>query len=289
MARRSRALEDLLDFASRQSWPVGVVLGVVSFFALHTLATLVPATSNPGINGIVGETVVLTLIGTIARVLQFIVPPAFLIGAMASIYRRSQAITLFDDARIGGARAVDAMSWPKFERLLGEAFRRLGYDVNETGGHGSDGGIDLVVAKNDKRFLVQCKQWRARKVDVTVIRELYGVIASEGAAGGFVVTSGRFTQEARRFAQNCRVELIDGETLAQLIQEVGGTRREGLLVARVGEAQLRAMPHSVLTSKSCPECGSPMKERVAKRGRFAGQAFYGCSRYPACHATLPLS
>ncbi|MCU7283266.1 topoisomerase DNA-binding C4 zinc finger domain-containing protein [Pseudomonas peradeniyensis] len=32
----------------------------------------------------------------------------------------------------------------------------------------------------------------------------------------------------------------------------------------------------------CPNCGSSMVQRVAKRGRHAGKSFYGCSKYPRC-------
>lgn len=32
----------------------------------------------------------------------------------------------------------------------------------------------------------------------------------------------------------------------------------------------------------CPNCGSRMVQRVAKRGRHAGKPFYGCSTYPRC-------
>ncbi|MGI9175893.1 MAG: topoisomerase DNA-binding C4 zinc finger domain-containing protein [Rhodothermales bacterium] len=32
----------------------------------------------------------------------------------------------------------------------------------------------------------------------------------------------------------------------------------------------------------CPDCGSLMKLRVARRGYYAGKKFWGCSRYPAC-------
>ena len=46
--------------------------------------------------------------------------------------------------------------------------------MEETGGQGADGGIDLVLRKGSERFLVQCKQWRAYKVGVNVVRELYG-------------------------------------------------------------------------------------------------------------------
>ncbi len=34
--------------------------------------------------------------------------------------------------------------------------------------------------------------------------------------------------------------------------------------------------------KICPECGSPMIKRIARRGQYAGNTFWGCSRYPKC-------
>jgi len=40
---------------------------------------------------------------------------------------------------------------------------------------GADGGIDLRLKKDGERFLVQCKHWRAQRVPVEVVRELYGV------------------------------------------------------------------------------------------------------------------
>lgn len=40
-----------------------------------------------------------------------------------------------------------------------------------------------------------------------------------------------------------------------------------------------------MPEKTCPDCGSPMKVRTARRGRNAGGRFYGCTRYPACKGT----
>lgn len=74
--------------------------------------------------------------------------------------------------------------------LIGEFFRQQGYSVTETGGKGPDGGVDLELRKDGELHLVQCKQWQALKVSVKVVRELYGVMAAQGAAGGYVVTSG---------------------------------------------------------------------------------------------------
>ena len=117
--------------------------------------------------------------------------------------RRARQNLVTDVARSKATDALDGMSWREFEMLVGEGFRLQGYQVVETGGGGADGGVDLVLTKTGKnggeKFLVQCKQWRAFKVGVDVVRELYGVMAARGATGGFVVTSGRFTDEAVSF------------------------------------------------------------------------------------------
>jgi restriction endonuclease Mrr len=48
-----------------------------------------------------------------------------------------------------------------------------------------------------------------------------GVVVSEKANRGIVVTSGRFTQDARAFArQNLQIKLLDGLELAELIRGV---------------------------------------------------------------------
>lgn len=39
----------------------------------------------------------------------------------------------------------------------------------------------------------------------------------------------------------------------------------------------------------CPQCGNPMKQRIAERGPNAGSPFWGCSKYPSCKATLPFN
>jgi restriction system protein len=47
-----------------------------------------------------------------------------------------------------GIDSIRALSWKEFELLIGEAYRRQGYQVIETGGGGAGGGIDLRL-KND--------------------------------------------------------------------------------------------------------------------------------------------
>ncbi|NLO90597.1 MAG: restriction endonuclease, partial [Elusimicrobia bacterium] len=73
--------------------------------------------------------------------------------------------------------AIQAMSWQDFEVLISEYYKRLGYAVEETGGGGPDGGVDLILRRDGEKTLVQCKHWKAYRIGVSVVRELYGVMA----------------------------------------------------------------------------------------------------------------
>ena len=44
-----------------------------------------------------------------------------------------------------------------------------------------------------------------------------------------------------------------------------------------------------MDAANCPVCNSAMKLRTAKKGRNAGNQFWGCSRFPDCKATWPAS
>jgi hypothetical protein len=39
----------------------------------------------------------------------------------------------------------------------------------------------------------------------------------------------------------------------------------------------------------CPNCGGLMLKRVARRGRWSGQSFWGCAGYPHCRGTRTYS
>ena len=115
----------------------------------------------------------------LASVGQYVVPLICLGGAGMSAWKRQQRRSLIVDvAQAKSADALDGMSWQEFELLVGEAFRLQGFRVAETGSGGPDGGVDLVLAKGTEKFLVQCKQWKAYKVGVDVVWELYGVMAA---------------------------------------------------------------------------------------------------------------
>jgi restriction system protein len=179
-------------------------------------------------------------------------------------------------AKQTGIASIRELSWSAFELLVGEAYRRKGYEVEEVGGGGADGGIDLKLSRGGGTTIVQCKQWKAWKVGVKSIREFYGVLMSERAGRGIFVTSGVFTNEAREFAEGKPLELIDGEALVQLVRPSAGG--EVPAVQRVSVEEPESFP-------ACPRCKGLMKLRTAKRGANAGAQFWGCAAYPKCKGT----
>lgn len=221
--RNGKGGEQLIKLLARLPWWLCFVLAVVSYLALHAWASMPPPKPELGPQGIVkGTSMVATMVfAAVQMVGQYAVPLMFVAaGALSAVGRMQRRKLVEDSKQAQDAAAIDGMSWQRFEMLVGEGFRQRGFTVEETGAGGADGGVDLVLRKpgtnGAETFLVQCKQWRAYRVGASVVRELYGAMAACGAAGGFVVTSGRFTEQAVQFASGRNGELIDGAGLRAL-------------------------------------------------------------------------
>jgi restriction system protein len=290
MARRRRKseIEDLIDLASILPWWLGLAIAVLSYVLLHPLAeTPIPQVSDPG--DLAGP-ITAQVIRTGAMIGQYLLPIIFVFGAGASALKTYRNKKLLAEAKetAGSADFMD-LSWEDFEHLVGEAFRERGFSVSETA-PGPDGGVDLELRKDGELHLVQCKRWRARKVGVEIVRELYGVMSARGAVGGYVVSSGIFSQEARNFSDGRNIELWDGDKLKAVI------RKDQRSPGRAPSPTPKNIPNAsnrgqdaVEDTPPCPQCGANMVLRIAKRGANAGQQFWGCSTFPRCRGTKPLS
>ncbi len=291
MARRKKSspAEDFIDLVAMMPWWAGVLLAVLGYLWLHSVDSrpvIVTAQSLSSSGFIFG-----TWWRGVATAGQYLVPIIGLAGAAVSAWRRKVRQGLVTDvAQSQASDVLDGMSWRQFEQLVGEGFRLQGYQVVETGGGGADGGVDLVLIRPGKsggeKFLVQCKQWRAYKVGVDVVRELYGVMAARGATGGFVVTSGRFTDDAISFASGRNVTLVDGPKLVGLIRQAKAGA--GQPMTRTAAAHATLPGATAPQATACPVCAKSMVRRTAKRGANAGGEFWGCTGYPACRGTRPI-
>jgi len=289
MARRSRKSdgEEFVFILAKLPWWLNVGLAIGSYFLLHRIAVAPPpvTTETREIGQMVSGQVV-RMFGIFG---QYLLPLLLSFAAIVSATTRRKRRRLHSRAATSAnATALNQMSWQEFEMLVGEAFRQRGYSIMENGGGGADGGVDLVLRRDGERFLVQCKQWKTKKVGVKIVRELYGVMAAEGVGGGFVVTSGVFTQEAIEFASGKEIELIDGSQLLGLIRDAerGGKERLGKRRGNTPRASGLGDTAEETSPPSCPRCGHAMVVRVAKRGKQVGKRFWGCPDFPSCRGTV---
>lgn len=162
-----------------------------------------------------------------------------------------------------------------FELLVGEIFRRQGYAIEISGGVGADGGNDLTLRKEGQHILVQCRHWSSWKVSAPSIQEFYGTIMAAGATHGIFVTSGAYTREARAFAEEKPIQLIDRVELDRLVAEFSLPGEN--LCAMDHWIDLFASSVSVV-DPACPFCGGSMK---LKRG-FQARPFWNCQTFPRC-------
>lgn len=117
----------------------------------------------------------------------------------------------------------------RFEELIASIFRNQGFDTTLTP-ETKDGGYDVIAVHYDKytgpsRYLVECKRYAEQnRVGVGIVRGLYGVVCSENATKGLVVTSSFFTKGARDFESrnHDRVSLHDYDVLADWIRDLRG-------------------------------------------------------------------
>ncbi len=278
MSRRQRSspIEDLFTLARLLPWWLSAIIAVAAYFffshyANQPLAT-VHGTSPQDVSKALADSVVSTVWRALAGVLRYAVPLVFSAGAVMSFIAAKKPGQLHK--QVAGNPAPDAlekMSWAEFEQLVAETFKRKGYRGKLRFRAGPDRGVDIELHQGKDKYLVQCKQWKTVRVGVGVVRELYGVMAAEGAVGGFVVASGSFTPDAKAFAEGRSIELVDARKLRRLIGGHQATKPEPVV--------------PTVTTPACPLCGSHMVERVVRSGPKAGNKFWGCSQYPRCRGT----
>ncbi|MBX9794304.1 MAG: restriction endonuclease [Burkholderiaceae bacterium] len=220
-----------------------------------------------------------------------------------------------------GPSSLRQLRTGEFVRLVGLAFEARGYHVVESGlkGARADGAVDIELRKDREAHLVHCKHWRSRKIDVDAVREFHALMTERRAAGGFIVTTGRFSREATHYVRGISISLIDGSLLGPMLDE-GRFRRAATTPSATMPLDppkpVEWSPVSVMMSvpdamedtydltrqtggdtrpppipppPSCPLCSAPMVMRTAPpEGKHAGRMFWRCSRRSECKGVRPL-
>jgi restriction system protein len=131
-----------------------------------------------------------------------------------------------EEQAIGGIKDYIIQKNPyEFQDIVAALLRAMGYHTPFISPKGKDGGIDIIAYQDPlgirtPRIKVQIKHYPENPIAADTIRSLKGLINS-GEEVGLFVTSGRFSNEAERFAReaNVHIKLINGEDFISLWQE----------------------------------------------------------------------
>ncbi len=181
---------------------------------------------------------------------------------------------------------LEGMGWQRFEDLAAEGFRQRGYTVTELGGHGAR-AVDMVLTRGTEVHLVDGKCWRAQAVGAAPLRGLAAAMQARGAAGGFVLTSGVFTPQARRLGEVLGIQLIDGATLRELIH-AHAEKTQPAVHRRLPGGNAPPPPTGHPHHHPCHLCSGAMEEPLISSGLHAGERLLSCVHHPLCDGTRRL-
>lgn len=99
-----------------------------------------------------------------------------------------------------------------FEKEVAYWFERQGYKSDITKKTG-DGGVDIIIYKENYKAYIQCKRYTKSKVDRPTLNAFYGVMCADNIKQGLVVTLLGTTNEAQEFADKVGIKVITIEDL----------------------------------------------------------------------------
>lgn len=104
-----------------------------------------------------------------------------------------------------------------FEQEIAKIFRKEGFEARVSK-VGADGGIDIIVSKNNKRYAVQCKA-HTSKISESVARDLYGVLHSRNFDGGYLITLNGTSSKTKEFCKKNKDKPITIWTIYDIMKK----------------------------------------------------------------------
>ena len=104
----------------------------------------------------------------------------------------------------------------EFEKALERLYSDLDYSVHRTKAS-YDEGIDLILYKDSKKIIVQCKG-HEKPIGVGAIRDLYGTMMHSRAESAVLACPVGFTDGVRKFAKGKPIELLAAKELVDMAE-----------------------------------------------------------------------
>ena len=143
----------------------------------------------------------------------------FLIVGVVAVVRQSRVP---GSAEVAATLAtVQAMSWREFSEVVEDAFRRDGATVVRHEGQTAD----FELSRGGKTALVSCKRWKAASIGIEPLRALHALARERDAQESICIAIGELTDNARRFADEHKLRIVQGTALTQMLRPTLADRK----------------------------------------------------------------
>ena len=144
--------------------------------------------------------------------------PFLVVGAIAAL---RQLRALGADTVTATLQTASTMSWRDFSDALERAYQRQGFTVARLDSQGAD----MLLSKAGRSSLVACKRWKAANHGIEPLRVLGEATKARDASHSIYVTLADVGDKTRRYAVQNKIDLLQGNALAQLLGVLAGSKK----------------------------------------------------------------
>ena len=149
------------------------------------------------------------------------------------------------------------MSGYQFEDAIARLYEKKGYRVEQTS-YSSDGGVDIILFKEERKSAVQCKH-HAKPVGPNDVRALMGVVASRNFDEGIFVSLNGFTSTVYYEVEHAKIPI-------KLI-----SLSDILSMVKSGDERFDECEENTIRSKETSTTLSKANNRSGQRGHIANE------------------
>jgi restriction system protein len=106
-----------------------------------------------------------------------------------------------------------------FSLLIASYYERIGYRVVPADRWGHDSGVDMILIRDTQRIGCQWRQYRARRITASRLRELAARLAAHKLPSGILLTTGHLQPGLEPLARQLKIRVIDGDVMERMLND----------------------------------------------------------------------
>ncbi|MEK2647534.1 restriction endonuclease [Bdellovibrio sp. BCCA] len=197
------------------TWAVAKYIGVGPMVATAMVFTTALASLTLGMSDIV-------ILNLIPKVISWTITNSRLNGARKALLEKCEGIIGERQAKYDNVAKGVAL-----ERLAADLYRSMGNKVYEQKDlkdilpRFGDQGLDLVIEKDNKHYIIQCKNFK-KPITNKQVQELCGAMQyykrNFNIVGGVLITTSTFKKSATDLAEQAGIQLVDMQSFSAMLR-----------------------------------------------------------------------